>query len=74
MLLSQYEQAKIDETKETAVVSVLDPAVPPSKKSKPSTVLNVLIAGVSSIFLGIFLAFFLNFWENFKREWKKLGG
>lgn len=74
MLLSQYEQAKIDETKEVAVVSVLDPAVPPSKKSKPSTVLNVLIAGVSSIFLGIFLAFFLNFWENFKREWKKLGG
>lgn len=74
MLLSQYEQAKIDETKEVAVVSVLDPAVPPLKKSKPSTVLNVLIAGVSSVFLGVFLAFFLNFWENFKKEWKRIGG
>lgn len=74
MLLSQYEQARIDETKELAPISVLDPAVPPSKKSKPSTVLNLLIAGVSSIFLGIFLVFFLNFLENFKREWQKLGG
>jgi len=34
MLLSQYEQAKIDETKEVAVVSVLDPAVPTFKKIK----------------------------------------
>lgn len=74
MLLSQYEQAKIDETKEVVNVSVLDPAVPPLKKSKPSTVLNVLIAGVSSIFLGIFLVFFLNFLENIKKEWQKLGG
>jgi uncharacterized protein involved in exopolysaccharide biosynthesis len=74
MLLSQYEQAKIDETKEMVNISVLDPAKPPLKKSKPSTILNVLIAGISSIFLGIFLAFFLNFWEGFKKEWNKLGG
>jgi uncharacterized protein involved in exopolysaccharide biosynthesis len=74
MLLSQYEQAKIDETKEMVNISVLDPAMPPLKKSKPSTILNVLIAGISSIFLGIFLAFFLNFWEGFKKEWNKLGG
>lgn len=74
MLLSQYEQAKIDETKEIINISVLDPAVPPSKKSKPSTILNVIIAGISSIFLGVFLVFFLNFWENLRKEWQKLGG
>jgi len=74
MLISQYEQAKIDETRESVNVSVLDYAKPPTKKSKPSTTLNVLIAGVASLFLGIFLVFFLNFLDNFKKEWKKLGG
>ncbi|HOJ92238.1 MAG TPA: GumC family protein [Dictyoglomaceae bacterium] len=74
MLISQYEQAKIDETRESVNISVLDYAKPPTKKSKPSTTLNVLIAGVASLFLGIFLVFFLNFLDNFKKEWKKLGG
>lgn len=72
LLTSQYEQAKVNEAKENIVVQVVDYAVPPVKKSKPSTTLNVLIAGVSSIFLGIFLAFFLNFWGNFREELRKL--
>lgn len=72
LLTSQYEQAKVNEAKENITVQVVDYAVPPIKKSKPSTTLNVLIAGVSSIFLGIFLAFFLNFWKNFKEEFKKI--
>ncbi|MEN2984820.1 MAG: GumC family protein [Dictyoglomaceae bacterium] len=72
LLTSQYEQAKVNEAKENIVVQVVDYAVPPVKKSKPSTTLNVLIAGVSSIFLGIFLSFFLNFWGNFREELRKL--
>lgn len=67
-LSTQYEQAKIAEARESVEVNVLDYAVPPEKPSKPNTMLNVLIAGVSALFLGIFLAFFLEFWQNLKKE------
>lgn len=42
-LLPLYEQAKIDEKKDTPVVLVLDTAVPPQRKSKPKRTLIVLI-------------------------------
>ncbi|MCX7795648.1 MAG: GumC family protein [bacterium] len=70
-LSTQYEQAKISEARESVEIQVLDYAVPPEKHSKPNTMLNVLIAGVASLFLGIFLAFFLEFWRNLKEELKK---
>lgn len=72
LLTSQYEQAKVNEAKENITIQVVDYAIPPIKKSKPSTTLNVLIAGVSSIFLGIFLAFFLDFWRKFREELKNM--
>ncbi|MGC8889669.1 MAG: GumC family protein [bacterium] len=70
-LSAQYEQAKISEARESLNIQVLDYAVPPEKRSKPNTVINILIAGVASLFLGIFLAFFLEFWENLKEELAK---
>jgi len=70
-LSTQYEQAKISEARESIEIQVLDYAVPPEKPSKPNTMLNVLIAGVASLFLGIFLAFFLEFWKNLKEELAK---
>lgn len=42
-LLPLYEQAKIDEQKDTPVVLVLDQAIPPERKSKPRRTLIVLI-------------------------------
>ncbi|MGC8971944.1 MAG: GumC family protein [bacterium] len=72
-LYTQYEQAKIGEARESMEIQVLDYAVPPEKPSKPNTVLNILIAGVASLFLGIFLAFFLEFWQNLKEELRKDG-
>ncbi len=72
LLTSQYEQAKVNEAKENVTIQVIDYAIPPTKKSKPSTTLNVLIAGVSSIFLGIFLVFFLDFWKKFREELKNM--
>jgi uncharacterized protein involved in exopolysaccharide biosynthesis len=70
-LSAQYEQAKINEARESLNIQVLDYAIPPEKRSKPNTVLNILIAGVASLFLGIFLAFFLEFWKNLKEELTK---
>jgi len=42
-LVPLYEQAKIDEQKDTPVVLVLDQAVPPERKAKPKRSLIVLI-------------------------------
>ncbi|MGH7253586.1 MAG: GNVR domain-containing protein, partial [Nitrospiraceae bacterium] len=66
LLTSQYEQAKIQEARDTPTVQVLDPAIPAEKKSKPSIRLNMMIAGVLALFVGIFLAFFLEYLERIK--------
>jgi uncharacterized protein involved in exopolysaccharide biosynthesis len=68
LLTSQLEQAKMTEARDTPTVQVLDPAIPAERKSKPTIKLNMLIAGVLALFLGIFLAFFLEYLERIKRE------
>src|SRR3989475_9805637 len=67
MLTSQYEQAKIAEARDTPSVQVLDQGVPAEKKSRPRIGLNMVIAGVLALFLGIFLAFFFEYLERVKR-------
>ncbi len=58
-LTSKMEEAKIDETKDTPVVQVLDKAKPPSKVYKPD--LKLIIILVSSIIGGIgFLVIFFD--------------
>ncbi len=66
LLTSQHEQAKIGEARDTPTVQVLDSAIPAERKSKPSIRLNMMIAGVLSLFLGIFLAFFLEYLARIK--------
>jgi uncharacterized protein involved in exopolysaccharide biosynthesis len=68
MLTSQYEQAKLQEARDTPTVQVLDPAIPAERKSKPSIRLNMMIAGVLALFIGIFLAFFLEYLERIKLQ------
>lgn len=68
LLTSQYEQTKLQEARDTPTVQVLDPAVPAERKSKPSILLNMMIAGVSALFVGVFLAFFLEYLGRIRRE------
>jgi uncharacterized protein involved in exopolysaccharide biosynthesis len=51
LLAKQYEAAKLDESKSAAVIQVIDPAVPPDRKSGPFRSLIVLVT--------CFLAFFI---------------
>jgi uncharacterized protein involved in exopolysaccharide biosynthesis len=67
LLTSQLEQAKLTEARDTPTVQVLDPAIPAEKKSRPRIGLNMMIAGVLALFLGIFLAFFLEYLDRVKR-------
>lgn len=50
-LLPQYEQAKIQEQKDTPTVQVLDPAIAPIKKSRPKRAIIVAIAGLATLFI-----------------------
>ena len=50
-LLPQYEQAKIQEAKNTPTVQVIDPAVLPEEKAKPKRALIVILAGLFSLVL-----------------------
>ena len=70
LLEQEYEKAKISEDKEEEIFQVLDKAYPPKGKCKPKVRLNLSIAGVLSLFLGIFLSFFLEYWEGAKENQK----
>jgi uncharacterized protein involved in exopolysaccharide biosynthesis len=59
LLTQQLEQAKIAEARDMPTVRVLDQAVPAERKSKPNIKLNMAIAGIISLFIGVVLAFFL---------------
>jgi capsular polysaccharide biosynthesis protein len=45
---------------------IIDPAIEPITPIKPNKKLNILIAGVLGLFVGIFIAFFLEFWQKGK--------
>ncbi len=60
-LLPQYEQAKIQEAKDTPTVQVLDKAVTPVKRKKPKRTIMVLLAGMLSIVFSITGVFFVEY-------------
>jgi len=64
LLTQQYEQAKIQEKRDTPTVQVLDEAIPPTQKSKPKRSVLVGLAGLLSLFVGVFLAFGLEYMEK----------
>jgi len=66
LLTQQYEMAKIEEAKDDIAFQVIDRAVPPETRIKPNRRLNVMLAGVVSLFAGISLVFFLEYLANLK--------
>jgi uncharacterized protein involved in exopolysaccharide biosynthesis len=74
LLTQQLEQSKIAEAQDLPVVQVLDRAFPALQKARPKIKLNMAIAGVISLFLGMFLAFSLEYVERQRGRAGKLGG
>ena len=68
LLTEQYEQAKIQEAKDTPTIQVLDKAVPPQKRSKPKRRIMVLIAGILSLFISGFVIFSWEYYQNLKTK------
>jgi uncharacterized protein involved in exopolysaccharide biosynthesis len=66
LLTAQYEEARIQETKDVPTVEVLDTAVPPIRKSFPHRGIMTLMAMFFSLAAGLLVAAFLETLERFK--------
>jgi tyrosine-protein kinase Etk/Wzc len=67
LLSKQFELAKLDEARDAVVIQVIDPAVPPERKSRPHRAQIVLLATVTMLFLSVFVVLLL------EHPWKKSG-
>lgn len=54
-----FEQAKVEENRQTPAVVILDKAVPPERKAKPKVTIFALVGFVLSTLIGLFVAFLL---------------
>ena len=65
-LYMQAEEIQFTETAEEDLLKIASLAYEPKYPIKPNKKLNILIAGVLGLFVGIFVAFFLEFWQKGK--------
>ena len=68
ILARQFEVAKLDEAKEGSLIQVVDPAIPPDRRSFPKRSLIVIGATTFGLFLGVFLALFQAGIQHLKRD------
>lgn len=68
LILPMYEQAKIEEQRDTPTLLILDVATPPEKASKPRRFLITGIVFVLSIVIGSVLTFFVDYLERAKQN------
>ncbi len=68
LLAKQYELAKIDEAKDSAVVQVMDKAIEPDRRSKPFRSLIVLLSAFAALFIGVLWAFVRESMERAKAD------
>jgi len=66
VLSQKNEEVKIAVATESGLVKIASLAYEPKGPIKPNKKLNILIAGVLGLFVGIFAAFFLEFWQKGK--------
>ncbi len=67
LLTSQYEMAKIEESKEELSFQVIDRAVPPVMKASPKRSQICIMSFMAALFGAVFLAFFRDYLERMKK-------
>jgi uncharacterized protein involved in exopolysaccharide biosynthesis len=67
-LTKAHEEARIAEVRDTPVLTVIDPAVPPAMRSSPRRVLGVSVALIIGSLLGIALVYMGAFRSRVRRE------
>jgi tyrosine-protein kinase Etk/Wzc len=68
LLTNQYEQYKIQETRDTPTIQVLDKAFPPERRSKPRRAFLVGIAGIVSLATSVIFVFGLEYFKKSKER------
>ncbi len=68
LLTNQYEQYKIQETRDTPTIQVLDKAIPPERRSKPKRTFLVGLAGVLSLVSSVVFVFGLEYFKKSKER------
>jgi uncharacterized protein involved in exopolysaccharide biosynthesis len=64
LMARQFEIAKIDESREGAIIQIIDPAEAPERKSKPKKALITLIATLAAGFLLLLFVFLRSAWRK----------
>lgn len=64
LMARQFEIAKIDESREGAIIQIIDPAEAPERKSKPKKAMIALIATLATGFALLLFVFFRNGWRR----------
>jgi tyrosine-protein kinase Etk/Wzc len=67
LLLKQYDAAKLDESKDAAVIQVLEPAIEPDRISSPTLARMILLFTVGGLFAGTLFAL-LQWWKEFMQS------
>ncbi len=71
-LLPMLEDAKLDETRETTSLIIVDPAVPPEKKSGPKRSLIVLGSVFGAFILSVLFVLLINGYKNLKNKYQEV--
>jgi uncharacterized protein involved in exopolysaccharide biosynthesis len=64
LFAKQYEMARVDESREGAIIQVVDTAVAPERKSKPKKALIALVAVLATGFAMLLFVFIRQAWRN----------
>lgn len=59
MLMKQYDAARLDESKEAAIIQVVEPAIEPDRKSSPKRAIILVLSAFMGLFAGCILALLL---------------
>ena len=68
LLMKQYDAAKLDESKDAAIIQVVEPAIEPDRKSEPKRLTILLISAFLGFFSGCIIAMFLDWLERKKAQ------
>ena len=68
MLMKQYDAAKLDESKEAAIIQVVEPAIAPDRKSSPKRGLILLLFTIMGLFAGCLSARLLHSMERIQSD------
>ena len=68
LLAKQYELAKLDESRDSGMVQVLDPAIEPDVRSGPKRMQIVLVSTLVALFVAVLVVLLLETYANARND------